>query len=545
MRFRYFALCASGLALLPLATGGWSVPAGASAPATKDTVKSAQPAGISDQQCAALTGQKLANVEILSAVAQPAVASTAMPAFCRVAGKIVPEAGSDIRFEVWMPSAGWDGRFYGVGLGGYAGSIDSMTLGLAVRAGQAAVATDSGHQGSPMDSTWAKGNPQRVRDYGWRATHLSTVAGKQLVKAFYGRDADRSYFVGCSGGGRQALIEASRFPEDYDGVVAGAPAASWTDLAIAMINPIQAQLPPGSAIRPKQAALIQEEVVRQCDTVDGQIDGLVADPRQCKFDASKLACGTSKSAQCFAPAQVTALQKIYAGPRDAKGRPVAGAYLPSGAEVGTPSPQLGWEGYLLRGDSKPGGDTLVSGLLRDLVQTPFATPETFNFNTDPARLKSALSADLDASPNLKRFFARGGKLILWHGWADAAIPPEATLQYHKAMLKQSGARAKASSQLFMVPGMQHCMGGTGPGSFGQMNAPQQGDTPERSVVSALQAWVENGRKPETLVARRGIGGLMGIKASGPEKQRLLCAYPKRAVLQSGADADRASSYHCK
>jgi hypothetical protein len=324
------------------------------------------------------------------------------------------------------------------------------------------------------------------------------------------------------------------------------PAASWTDLAIAMINPVQAQLAPGAGIRADQAPLIQEEVLRQCDGMDGQVDGLVDDPRQCRFDATKLACGTSPSAQCLTPSQLSALQRIHAGPRDAVGGAVAGGYLPAGSEVGKPWTNLGWEGYILQGaNGQPGGEKLVSGLLGDLVQRPFATPATFDFNTDPARWKAALSQDLDAPHDLRRFFARGGKLLLWHGWADAAIPPQATIDYNAAMLAQSGGRARDASRLFMVPAVQHCMGGTGPGAFGQLGTPQPGDKPEENIVSALQAWVVKGRVPDTLVARRGVGGVMGMRETGPERQRLLCAYPKRAMFQPGADPDRASSYSCQ
>src|SRR6185437_4014286 len=163
-----------------------------------------------------------------------------LPAFCRVVGRIHPEPGSDIHFEVWMPSAGWDGRFNGVGTGGFAGSIDYLTLGLALKSGQASASTDTGHSGNASESAWAKDHPERVRDYGWRAVHLTTAAAKQLVTRFYGRSPDHSYFIGCSNGGRQGLMEASRFPRDYDGILAGAPAAVWTDLAMSMINVVQA-----------------------------------------------------------------------------------------------------------------------------------------------------------------------------------------------------------------------------------------------------------------------------------------------------------------
>lgn len=505
-------------------------------------------------------GEAVPNAGLMPMFGKAPTVAKGLPAFCRVAGHIRPEAGSDIGFEVWLPNKdrankdrankdgagkGWDGRLHGIGIGGFAGGIDYFTLGLALKGGQAGVATDTGHSGTMMESGWAKGNPQRVRDYGWRAVHLSTVTAKRLVSAFYGRGPDKSYFVGCSGGGRQGLMEAARYPKDYDGILSGAPAANFTNLAMAMINPIQAQLSAQAVIRPEQVKLLQTEVIRQCDGADGQPDGLVADPRQCRFDVAKLACGTADAAVCFSPPQIAALQRIHTGPRDSSGRQLAGGYLPSGAEAGAPSPQLGWEGYVLGGNRKSGGQMLADGILGDLIQRPFATSASFDWDKDPARLR-AVAADLDAPADLRRFFARGGKLILWHGWADAAIPPEATLDYHDTMLRASGARAKDSVRLFMVPGVQHCTGGTGPDSFGQNGAPKPSDAPERNMVAALQSWVEGSRAaPETLIGRRGHGGMMGLPEASPERQRLLCAAPKTAVLQPGGDPDLAANYSCK
>ena len=555
-----------GAAVLLLGMTGALCLVGNGAPAAAVEPANATAAQVAnDDRCAALSGVKLDQVTLESAATQAARAPVAganlpdmkgtpgagapvagLPAFCRVIGRIHPEPGSDIRFEVWMPNEGWDGRLHGIGTGGFAGSIDYMTLSGVVKAGQAGASTDTGHSGNAPDSAWAKGHPERVRDYGWRAIHLTTIAAKKLVAAFYSRGPDHSYFVGCSNGGRQGLMEASRFPEDYDGILSGAPAAVWTDLAVSMINPVQAQLPEGAAIRLEQAHLLQDEVLKQCDALDGQVDGLVDDPRQCKLDTSKLSCGVSNSPQCFSAPQLEALKKIYDGPHDASGHQLTGGYLPSGSEVGTPWPPLGWEGYILTGSAgRPAGEVLVGGLLRDVVQVPFATPATFDFNKDPARLKAALAADLDAKPNLQRFFDHGGKLILWHGWADAAIPPEATLKFHQAVLRNSGPRAKDSVRLFMVPDVQHCFGGSGPDVFGQFNGPQPGDTPDRSMVAALQGWVEGGPSPETFIGRRGVAGLMGIPSTGPERQRLLCAYPAKAVLHSGDDPDKASSYSCQ
>lgn len=521
--------------------------------------------GVADDACAKLAGLKLDQVVIDSARTQPANAPVVgarltdmagtpgkgppvagLPAFCRVVGHIHPEPGSDIGFEVWMPSEGWDGRFNGGNNGGFAGSIDYMGLGMAVKAGQAGVSTDTGHAGTGTESAWAKGHPERVRDYGWRGIHLTTVVGKKLVASYYGRGPEHSYFIGCSNGGRQALMEASRFPDDYDGIVAGAPAAVATDLIVAMTNTVQAQLPPGAALRPEQMRMLSSEVVSQCDALDGQVDGLIDDPRRCKLDVTKLACGANSSPQCFTPPQLAALRKIHAGPHDSAGRRVAFGYLPSGAEAGNPAPSLGWEAWMAEGRKGPTmHDSFTTGMLGDLVPKPFATPATFDFNKDPARLKAALGTELDATPDMGRFFARGGKLIVWQGWADAAIPLEATLAFRQKILASSGPKARTQMRMFVLPGVQHCAGGAGPDVIGQIGAPQRGDTPERSVGAAVQAWVETDRTPETLIGRRGIGGLMGMPESKPEKQRLICAYPAKAVLKPGADPDAAASYACR
>jgi hypothetical protein len=552
----------AGAAILSSALAGLAPAARATGEGTPAMAEVPAPAHDGDA-CAALASLELDHVEISLATTEAAgakvpsagltsmygpaaVVARGLPAFCRIVGHVRPARGSDIGFEVWLPVGGWDGRLHGIGIGGFAGGIDYFTLGSAIRAGQAGVATDTGHSGTMMESAWAKGHPERVRDYGWRAVHLSTVAAKKLVAAYYGKGPDKSYFVGCSGGGRQGLMEAARFPEDYDGVLAGAPAASWTDLAIAMTNAVQAQRPPGAAIRRDQMRLLQDEVVRQCDDVDGQRDAMISEPGMCRFDAAKLACGTSSAPQCFSTAQVTALQRIYTGPRDGRGRQLASGFVPSGSEMGNPAPLLGWEGYMLpSATARSGGDLHASGLLDYFVQKPFATTASFDFDRDPARLKAALSADLDAPADLRRFFARGGKLIMWHGWADAAIPPGATLAYHDAVLRRSGARASAATRLFMVPAVQHCSGGTGPDAFGQAGAPKPDETPERNMVTALQAWVEGRRPaPENLVARRGHGMSSGKSPPDPERQRLLCAWPAKPVLRAGGDPDQAASYAC-
>ncbi len=514
-----------------------------------------------EDRCAALSGLQLENVTITRAGIQAAnqivpdafmpdftgaakgPPISGLPAFCRIAGSIRPEAGSDIRFEVWMPRDGWNGRFSGIGIGGFAGMINHWEMSAALKAGQATAATDTGHQGFGMESSWAKGNPQKVRDYAWRGIHLMTANAKRLIAGFYGRAADKSYLMSCSGGGRQALMEASRFPEDYDGLVAGAPAARMTDLIFSMIWTLQAQLPPGAALRPEQAGLIDAEVVRQCDALDGQVDHSIGDPRQCRPDFSRLACGVSNSPQCFSAAQVTALQMIARGPRDGRGRQIVAPYSFTGSVKGYPVPQSGWEGWIFSGGKNPPSSTYFArGTLADFFATPFADVASFDWNRDPARMRAGLATDLDPRPDMRRFFARGGKLVIWHGWADPAIPAGMAIDYYNDILRASGPSAKQSVRLFMVPEMQHCFAGNGASSFGHMGAPAQTESPERHMGMAIQQWVENGRAPESIIGSKGLSPMDAASLTRP--QRLHCAWPHKARLLPGGDPDKAASYEC-
>jgi Tannase and feruloyl esterase len=470
-----------------------------------------------------------------------------LPEFCRITGSIHPEKGSDIRFETWLPTV-WDGRFTGANSGGLAGFINYLDLAAAVRAGQATSGSDTGHIGdTPGDGRWAKGNPQKIRDYGWRAVHVTTVAGKALAEAFYGRRPDKSYFIGCSNGGRQGLMEASRFPDDYDGIVVGAPAVRLTDIVTSMANAVQAQSKVGSALRVEHAQFLQSEVLKQCDGTDGQIDGLLGDPRQCRFDYSKLSCEQSTSPQCMNPAQISALKRINNGVVGNGRRPLAYGFPLNGGEVGKPVAQFGWEtNVLTRFKAADGGPSLGDSILENFTAPSITTSASFDFKRDGERLRKAVGGDLDSTPDLTRFFARGGKIILWHGWSDAILPPQWSIDLHRDILMQSGPKAKGGLQFFMMPGVQHCAGGPGADAFGQIGAAQPKDTAERSMAVALQEWVEKGRAPQSFIGRRN--GIMSMYAPGgadKEQQRLHCAWPKKAVLQIGGNPDRAASYTCK
>ena len=523
----------------------------------------AQP--MQDQHCVALGGLHLDSVEILSATAESANAPVAgvfmpdmtgaattplkgLPPFCRVIGKIHPEPDSDINFEVWLPVQ-WDGRLNGAGNGGFAGTIDYMTMSGAVTHGQVAAGTDTGHQGAATDGSWAKDHPARIRDFGWRAIHLTAVTAKELISDFYGRKPDHSYFAACSDGGREALMEASRFPDDYDGISAGAPAANITDLAMSMIWTVQSQMPPNAPIRDDQVPLLQAEVLKQCDTLDGQADGLVADARACKLDVSKLACGINASPACFAPEQVKALRSIYAGPHDSRGHLLEPPYTASGAEVDNPW-GFGYGSWMFGKKGSPASHAIYPAeLLQYFTHMP-TTVASFNWDKDPVRLRAALSADLDVQPNLRRYFERGGKLVIYHGWADPAIPPGATLNFYKAMLQRSGPLARKHTRLFMIPGMQHCFGGTGPAFFGEGSVPAEDTSPEQNIIAALQDWVEKERIPETLIGtffdwKILMTAVKGDALPPDSKQRLICAYPQKTVLRAGQDPDKAASYTCR
>lgn len=502
------------------------------------------------EACKALKGQTVAGAQVLAADLHEAETITPpqlggpvkLPAHCRVFLRLAPEAGSDIRTQVWLPLAGWDGRLSAGGNGGFAGSIEEGALATAVRAGQVGMSTDTGHKGGAGDGAWGKDQPGKVRDYGWRAFHVSTVAAKAIAARVFGRAPDHAYLASCSNGGRQALMEAQRYPEDYDGLIAGAPALDWTGVAAALVWDIQALSRPGAHIGPEQASLLQAAVLNACDALDGEKDGVIADPRRCRFDPAVLACGAAAQGGCFNPAQIEALRRIYAGPSTPAGRKLYPGYMAAGAEAGL-GQALGWNGWIFAPAGRDSGQAAgPKAMLEDLTSPPLGTIESFDFSRDPQRLDAALGGDLNAKdPDLSRFFARGGKLILWHGWADPGLPPLRTLSYYQDVLKHSGPRASSSVRMFMAPGVLHCFGGPGLNSFGQAGAPPPGSGPNDHLVAALQAWVETGRAPERVNARRRADVLPGAfdPLGGPaEVVGVLCAWPKTPTGAPGRQVCR-------
>jgi Tannase and feruloyl esterase len=469
-----------------------------------------------------------------------------LPAFCRLMMEARPSADSDIKIEVWMPVTGWNGRFRGQGNGGFAGELDYRAMGAVVGLGYATAATDTGHSASGIDARWALGHPEKVIDFGYRAIHDMTQTAKAAIKAYYGRPTQHSYFASCSNGGRQALMEAQRFPEDYDGLLAGAPANYFTHLVTSDLFAAQVTTTdPASYIPASKLSAIARAVNEACDGLDGLADGVIDDPRQCRFDPAGMLCKEGDAATCLTSAQATALKKLYEGARHSDGRPIFPGFLP-GAEEGEGG--WGW-GQWITGPA-PG-----RALLFDLANGYFANMvyEKADWDYKTASLPEALKAaeektarTLDATdPDLKPFKARGGKLILWHGWNDPSISALNTIDYYESVV---GAMrpddAGSFLRLYMAPGVLHCAGGPGPNSFGQSGDTRSSDS-RQSLQFALEKWVEEGRAPGAIIATHySAGSAPGRDDGQAGATRPLCPYPQTAVYKGTGDMKDAANFTC-
>lgn len=517
---------------------------------------SAQNTASAPQSCEKLSQLALSKAKIVSAQAidagafiPPAIKTPwllgtpdlykSLGAFCRVVVEATPSADSSIKIEVWMPSDGWNGRFRGQGNGGFAGEIDYRRLGLAVQQKYASAATDTGHSAGGTDARWALGHPEKVVDFGYRAIHEMTQIAKTVINAFYGNNAQRSYFDNCSNGGRQALMEAQRFPADYDGILAGAPANFWTHLLTKALADAQATtLDPASYIPASKIPALARAVNAACDARDGVTDGVLNDPRQCKFDPAAILCKAEDTNECLTAPQITTLKKLYEGLRDGKGALIFPGYLP-GAEEG----EGGW-GLWITGQA-PGQSLLFAfgtGYFSNMVYEK-ADWDYKNTKVDDG-LKAAerkTARILNATdPNLAAFKARGGKLILYHGWNDAAISALNTVNYYNSVISKMGqAETDAFSRLYMVPGLQHCGGGPGANSFGQLG--QGAPDPQRNMELALEQWVEKGIAPSEIVATKYADD---GPAKGGKFTRPLCPYPQAAKFKGTGDPNDAASFVC-
>jgi feruloyl esterase len=460
-----------------------------------------------------------------------------LPAFCRVAGTMKPSSDSNIQFEVWLPASGWNGKLAGIGNGGFAGQVPYSSLVLPLTRGYVVATTDTGHTGG--DASWALGHPEKVTDFGYRAIHETAVQAKTIVKAFYGDAPRRSYFSSCSNGGRQALMEAQRYPADYDGIIAGAPANFWTHHVSGFVFNLQALSDPASHIPPSKLKTIEAAALAACDARDGVADGVIDDPSKCGFDPAVLLCKGEDSDGCLTQPQVAALKKIYEGPRTAKGEQVFPGYEP-GAETGGG----GWNLWITATKSAQYmfGTQFFGNMVFENASWDY---KTFNLDRDVKVADDKTARILNSTdPDLKAFQKRGGKLILYHGWSDAAIAPQNTINYYESVVKKMGqGEADQFVRLFMVPGMQHCYGGPGPSSFGQAGIGYQPPVDAKHDVSvAIEDWVERGTAPETIIATKPVSDSDASK--GALRTRPLCAYPLVARWKGSGSTDDAANFNC-
>lgn len=481
--------------------------------------------------CGDLAALALRNV--ISLTAQTVAATADVPAFCQVDGTIAPE----ITFQVNLPLA-WNGRFYMIGNGGHAGQQPGDPFNVPARnqalaASFVMAATDTGHDASKEPgASFVMSNPQKAIDYAYRAVHLTAVTSKEIAKAYYGEPVQYAYWNSCSNGGRQGLLEAQRYPDDFDGIIANAPwvsqtgftiGALWNQRALATVELSAGKL-----------ALLAAGVMQKCDALDGLEDGLIDDPRQCAIDVRndiQQCAAAEDNDSCLTEPQALAIQQVYDGPRDSSGRQLFPGFMP-GSEQLVPGPDgtaaSSWLGLIVPATpgAKPADFNLAENTMRYLALQPPQPDwdyDRFDFDHDPELLHrwSRLADATDI--NLREFRARGGKLLLTYGWADQVLQPLMGVHYYEQAVTANGPDGEAFMRLFMLPGMTHCAGGIGPD--------------QHDPVTAVIDWVETGAAPQLLTARKVVNG-------ETTRSRPLCPYPQVARYAGEGSSDEAANFIC-
>ncbi len=427
---------------------------------------------------------------------------------CQVAATIRPTADSDIKIEVWLPPRdGWNGKFQAVGNGGWSGAIVTPALGAAVRRGYATASTDTGHQGG--SASFALGHPEKLIDYAYRSEHEMTVKAKAIIAAYYGTSPKLSYWNGCSAGGKQAMKEAQRFPDDYDGIIAGAPGLDWIARATLSMWVAQAvHKNEASYIPPRKFPFLHDAALNACDAADGLTDDVIEDPTRCSFDPKTIECKGPDETTCLTAPQVEAARKIYAGP---------GPGIAPGLARGS---ELGWGTF-----AGPNPFGIGFDYFKYVVfENPNWNFRTLNFDSDIVRAKKLDADRINATdPDLSAFRKHGGKLIQYHGWADPQIPPASSVAYYESVLKKMGSAIPDFYRLFLVPGMAHCGGGSGVNQF--------------DMVEAIEKWVEHKKPPAQIIASRKTGAKV-------DRTRPLCPYPQVSRYKGTGDPDDAANFTC-
>jgi feruloyl esterase len=466
--------------------------------------------------------------------------ATIAAAFCRVVGVATPTSDSHINFEVWLPpTERWNGKFQGEGNGGLTGGISYAAMATALESGYAAASSDLGHVGTAYDGSFAIGHPEKLVDYGYRADHITAMAGKAIVRAYYRTGPKHSFFVGCSNGGHQAFMEAERFPGDYDGIVGGAPAIDYVNIQAAFNWFAQAALKDAAGNLPQtKLSIITKAVLAECVGKDGGLatDAFLTNPAVCHFDPTILLCKPGHELDaCLTAPQLNAVQKIYAGPSN----PRTKEQIYPGEEVGSEAPQglhptilsNGW--IAVTSGPKPAFGEIYSTVVYHDSNWDW---RSFNFDSDLAYVNSKIAWMNSNNPDLNAFKTRGGKLISYQGWGDHLVLPQGIINYYQKVMALQAAGDQAHNgllatqqffRLFMVPGMGHCGAGPGPNVF--------------DAVGALDQWVSRGIAPAKIIA---IKYANDDPKAGVAMTRPLCVYPQIAKYNGSGSVDDAASFVC-
>jgi feruloyl esterase len=429
-----------------------------------------------------------------------------IPQHCRVKLTLKPTSDSNIYSELWMPTDNWNGKLLVVGNGGFAGSIQGYgDMQVALRLGYATAATDTGHNaGDGPNGMFALGHPEKIVDFAYRALHQTTVDSKRLIKAMYERNAQYSYYKGCSTGGRQAIMAATRFPDDYDGIIGGALANRHIHMHTAgSARQIVLARNPDMAVSPEKAQMVSEAVMNKCDTLH---EGFLNNPQQCMFDFSSLLCKGAESNECLTQPQLSAVEMFYGGLKNKKG-------------------EIMFAGQVLGNPLTPLRSNQTVNVIDTVRIWAFQNKDydwhDFDLDRDMPIIDKKIGFVDATDPDLKKFKAHGGKLLLYAGWADTTITPKNTVEYYQSVVKKMSANeTKDFTELFMVPGMGHCRGGDGPDTF--------------DTIGTLEKWREKGVTPATIAATNRTSGL----------SRPLCPYPQYAKYKGTGDLKDAANWSC-
>ncbi len=460
-----------------------------------------------------------------------------LPAFCQVHGVSKPTDSSVIHFEVWLPASNWNGKLQGIGNGGLAGTISFAPMANALRNGYAAASTDTGHT-SQEPKTWLE-NRDRLIDYSYRGLHLTTEYAKKIIDAYYSQGPKESYYLGCSKGGQQGLMEAQRYPADYDGIVAGDAANFWTrQMASEVWNGV-ATSSPETNLPQEKLQLLQNATLAACDALDGVADGIVSDPTHCHFDPKKLLCKGADGPTCLTAAQVGAVEKIYSGPVNprTKQKLYAGLY---------PGGELGWGkagGQMVINRGSTSGVSSYDFWSFAVFHKPGWEFRSFDFDRDLSAAEQKLASITNATdPNLEQFRKLGHKLLYYHGAADPLIPAQNGIDYFESVVKAQKGMEKTQQffRAFLVPGLYHCAGGPGATAFGGSVASPVVDA-DHDVTSAVARWVEQGIGPDRIIATKYVDNQA---SKGVAFQRPLCAYPLVARYKGSGDQNDAANFTC-